>query len=671
MTLARHAVRSIGLGLLAALGFALPAAAAPEVVIVLHPGGTGPPVVLERLAARERLSLGLLGATQGPYSVRQTLLDMTQGARISRSGYSPRAIPNLRLRQLGATWTIKRWDEMLRRASSAPAELRPGLLAEAADGAAYVGVGRTTSHVEAVLAADRNGRVAEVSLGFEDTIVERLRTMTSRLAVVALPRSETAERALDDLIADPPPLLLIIRRPPRSRTAQLLPSALLRGMPLTPPRPAGGGPSVQMHFSDPPGLLFSRTTRRTGLVTAIDVLPTALAQLGVPVPDEVRGRPIEIRGTRDAAALRRLDRRLRVVPARRYPALVAMFAMVVAAGAALVLAGRSRQALRVGGLALLWTPLVTLAAAGIAPERKGELFLMAFGPVVLALATDRFVSWPRAPAVPALGAVVAFCADLVAGSPLIVRSILGPNPRFGARFYGIGNELEAILPVLALVGLAAVLGRARRPWAFAVLMLALGVFVGAGRLGADVGGVITIGAGAAAAVLAARAVRPSRRVIALACAVPVAAIAALAAIDLISGGDAHFTSTILGADDAGDLVNVFERRTSLAFGAFLRGVMPIATVLALAGIVVVWRRRATLLAPVADRPAWGAALIGGVAAGVVGSLANDSGPTLLVFGAVMLAAALAYLSGAPALVSSSPSDTAANTTEASAGPDLP
>ena len=52
--------------------------------------------------------------------------------------------------------------------------------------------------------------------------------------------------------------------------------------------------------------------------------------------------------------------------------------------------------------------------------------------------------------------------DLARGSDLIIRSLLGPNPRFGSRYYGIGNELESSLPVLLFVGLAALLyGRTR------------------------------------------------------------------------------------------------------------------------------------------------------------------------------------------------------------------
>jgi hypothetical protein len=275
--------------------------------------------------------------------------------------------------------------------------------------------------------------------------------------------------------------------------------------------------------------------------------------------------------------------------------------------------------------------------------------LMGAGSVVLALLTDRMVGWPRAPAVPAVAGVVGYALDLAGGSYLTVRSLLGPNPRFGSRFYGVGNELEAILPALALVGLAALLapmapGR-RLAAAFAGAMAVLGVVLGAGRLGADVGGVITVGAGAAAAVLVALGRRPSRAALAVALAVPALALGALAAIDLATDGDAHFSRVLAG--DGADLWEDVRRRYVLAWQALLRGLMPLATALAVGLCVLAWRRREAWY-PGLPR-AWAAALLGGLAGGVVGTLTNDSGPVLLVLTVVVLGAATLYLRGRPAI----------------------
>ena len=189
---------------------------------------------------------------------------------------------------------------------------------------------------------------------------------------------------------------------------------------------------------------------------------------------------------------------------------------------------------------------------------------------------------------PGLLTVGAYVVDLALGSDLIIRSLLGPNPRSGSRYYGIGNELEATLPVLLLIGLAALLtgrGRTRGPMlAFALSGLALGVAIGAGRLGADVGGVITVGAGTAAATLLMLPGGVTRRALVIAALVPGLALAGLAALDLATGGDGHFTRTVLRAQDGDALWDIFTRRYELAFNALQRGLMPFATGLALLAI---------------------------------------------------------------------------------------
>jgi hypothetical protein len=75
--------------------------------------------------------------------------------------------------------------------------------------------------------------------------------------------------------------------------------------------------------------------------------------------------------------------------------------------------------------------------------------------------------------------------------------------------------------------------------------------------------------------------------------------------------------------------------------------MPVATALALFASVWAIRARERLLAPVDGDPAWLAALSGGVAAGVVGALVEDSGPVLLVVAVFALGCVLSYLWAAP------------------------
>ena len=129
---------------------------------------------------------------------------------------------------------------------------------------------------------------------------------------------------------------------------------------------------------------------------------------------------------------------------------------------------------------------------------------------------------------------------------------------------------------------------------------------------------------------------------------PILALVALAALDLATAhGGGHYTGSILHARSPGDLRDVIVRRYTAAFGELHNHAMPVATALALGCAALGLRRRERLLAPVAGDPAWQAALCGGLAAGIVGALVEDSGPVLLVVAVFALICVPAYLWGRP------------------------
>jgi hypothetical protein len=439
----------------------------------------------------------------------------------------------------------------------------------------------------------------------------------------------------------PDELLIVMQTPPGLRAPQLLPTGV-----------AGLGDAAA---------LTSTTTRLHGIVAGIDVLPTALDWLGIKVPDEVKGQQIRTEGTRDAKGLQTLADRLRVVGARRFPALETVLAVWLGVFLLLaVVADRRgvRAAMRIGALALLWVLPVLLVTAAVRPARTTELAIVSLGTFGLAVLTDRVLRWPRGPVLPAAVAVVSYVVDLARGSDLIIRSLLGPNPRFGSRYYGIGNELEATLPILLFIALAVLLrrhGRSRTSAvAFGGAALVLGAAVGSGRLGADVGGVITIGAGAAVGVLFLLPGGITRRALVLAIAAPAAGLAGLAALDLATGGNGHFTRTVLHAHGEGALQDIVVRRYQLAFNVLKRGLMPFATAIALLTVIYGLRYRERIYAPLEGDQAWTAALAASLAASIAGTLFNDSGPLLLLFGAFLLTTATVYIRGDPRLAERNP-----------------
>jgi hypothetical protein len=618
-------------------------AADPRVIVAFLPAGgdNNPKPVLDRIDARTQFALGLVSATQGRSSPEQVVLDLSSGSRTSRAVYKPEEPPPLELVRGGdGSGFIFGWNKALERADSAPAEIKPGLLAsQIRGGGAYAGVaGRT--NVEAAVAADRRGDIAAVSLGPAATVAKRAAALLAhhRLVVVGLPTSDKGDRALDGLlrIRRPDDLLMVVQSPPRARVPMLLPMG-----------------AVGLNSN---GLLTSPTTHLEGIVGGIDIPVTIMRHLGIKVPHGVRGQAMRAEGVRDAAALTAVEARLRVVSGRRTPVLGALafawLAVVLALG---FVADRRgiRAGMRIGALAFLWAPTMLLVTGWLAPSRLAEMAIIVAGSFTLGALTDRFVRWPRGPLLPAGVAITAYCVDLVLGSPLIIRSLLGVNPRSGSRFYGLGNELESTLTALLLVGLGALLfGRTESRRSAAIIALTgavFAVFVGAGQFGADVGGVITVGAGIAAATLVMLPGRPSRRMLALAAAVPVLAIVLLAGLDLATGGDGHFTRTILQADSVGSLWEVVTRRYTLAFNVFTQGAMPLIVVVGVLGVAYAMRYRERIYAPLGGSPSWRAALIGGLTASVVGSLSNDSGPLLFAFGVAVLTCATAYVRGDPAL----------------------
>ncbi len=622
-------------------------------------GDNNPKPVLDRLATHPRFALGLVSATQGRYTPVQSLLDISAGSRTSVNVYEPRRPPNLDLVVGGdGSGFIFGWSKALDRARTALAQIQPGLLAtKIPGGAAYAGV-RGRTHTEAVAAADIEGNVAAVSLGPAADLGERVQRLlrNHRLVVAGLPTAAKGDAVLERLLRDRQPgdLLVVTQTRARSDVPQLLPVGAILA-------------------DGTRGLLSSPTTRLPGIVAAIDISVTILRTLDLTIPSRVKGLPMRADGTADTVQLTSTAKRLSAVGGRRIPVLFALlfsWASLLLALGLVADRGGIRAGMRIGALAVLWVLPMLLLAGRLAPRRIVEVVIVVGGSFVLAALTDRFVRWPRGPLVPAAVAVVVYGADLVIGSQNIVRSLLGPNPRSGGRFYGLGNELEATLVVLLLVALGAALmrradfdaraapfgagpGRSRRNAAIVALAgVVAAVFVGAGQLGADVGGVMTVGAGVAVMVVLMLPGSPSRRTIGLAMLVPFAAVAALALLDLATGGNGHFTRTVLKADSATALWDIVARRYTLAFNVLRTGAMPFITVLALLAMAYAIRYRDRIYAPLRGSPAWRAALAGALTSSVVGALFNDSGPILLVFGIFVLACVTAYVRGDPALANS-------------------
>ncbi|MGQ0520208.1 MAG: hypothetical protein ACT4PX_03525 [Actinomycetota bacterium] len=591
---------------------------------------------------------GLVSASQGRYDRLQALLDISQGSRQPGSLYDPRSAPALRVQLAGAGASVAGWDVVRDRARRVSTTLRPGLLAASVPGgAAFVGV-RGRALDPAIVAADRVGSVATVSLGSAATLAGRAAGAlgTSKLVVVALPDGAAGRAALLDLERRrlPGQLLLVSHLPPTP----------IEGAVGRVPARFYALPAFGLAGGSGTGSVTSGTTRRRGLVSTVDIAPTVLRHLGLAVPAAMRGEPIRAGAERSAEQLEQARRRWSDVRGGRQASslytVVAMSAVVLLLLGTLRGAGAAaRPALRAGALAVMWWPVMVLGAAAVAPAaRFHEVLLIAVSSVLAGLATDAVLRWPRGPVLPAAACLLAYTADLATGGELLTRSVLGPSILSGGRFYGISNELEPLLPILALVGLAALVGSRPATWRLPAIYggvgIGLGFLMGWGRLGADVGGVITVTGAFTAATLVVRGRRLTRRSALVALVVPVAGLLALVVVDLGLGGGAHLSRNLTRSEGFTDLAELVARRYQLMAVTLTNP----STLLRVAGAVLAVsfaiRNRALLYAPVRTA-AWRAALVGGLAGGVVGALSNDSGPVLLINGVIGLAAVTAYLQG--------------------------
>jgi hypothetical protein len=596
-----------------------------------------------QLASMPGLSVGIMSAAQGQYTSAQLALDISQGARIassaypdSRPPYPDSRPPSLSLRRSGSGAVLDGWPAARKRAEDAPQLLRPGLLAaQIPGGGAYAGLS-DADHIDGALAADQAGQIAALSIGSAPTLLARVAALARRtsLVVADLPPGPAGLVDLRALSAGRGrrELLIVVQRVPTGRGGELL-WAAVAGL-------AGGGGHE----------LSSSTTNERGLLAAVDLAPTILTHLGRrAIPPAMRGEPLRTDGPLRSASLRALMDRLHVIGGRRLKAL----AFLLSAWALLVLLATPwphwrARALRSGAIGVLWAPLAVLLPAALEPSAPVEYAIVALACLLLGALTDMLLPWPRAPILPALATIGALVVDAFAGSQLLMRSLLGPDPILGARFYGIGNELKSALAVLVLAALAAALYPAARGRRAALTMvvagIALAVVEGSARIGAGVGSVILVaGAFAVATVMLAPGALTRRRAL-IALVSPLLALVGLAVLDLATAhGSGHFTASILHARSAGDLRELIVRHYKAAWDELKNHAMPLATVLALACGAWGLLKRERLLAPLHSDPAWLAALCGGLTAGVIGALVEDSGPVLLLVAVFALGCVLTYL----------------------------
>jgi hypothetical protein len=234
------------------------------------------------------------------------------------------------------------------------------------------------------------------------------------------------------------------------------------------------------------GLLRSKTTRIPGLVSIVDIAPTALGH--------ARGALSSVASARPLADLASLDSQIHANNRLKFPA------VFIVAGALLLLALLRLRA------ATTAVPAALLVNAGLGIAQVSNevaiVGVLAVGTILGALWLARICRGDGGLLALYLGVVVLHVLLFASRPEWVAITPLGPTQN--QRFWGVGNQLETLLLVPLLAG--AVLARRRFGVAgFATFALLGLVAMADNRLGADGGGAIVLGV--ALAFLGARLLR--------------------------------------------------------------------------------------------------------------------------------------------------------------------
>ncbi|HEV7133028.1 MAG TPA: hypothetical protein VGN27_04780 [Gaiellaceae bacterium] len=361
------------------------------------------------------------------------------------------------------------------------------------------------------------------------------------------------------------------------------------------------------------GLLDSPTTRIQGLVSIVDIAPTALGHKRGSLHSTATANPL--------ASLTSLDRQIHANNRLKLPALI-----VVACIIALLAAVRPRAATTAIPAALLVS--IALGAAQVTSEPL-ILGVLIAGTLGLGLLFARLCPTDGR----LLGLIVAVLVlhlVLLARRPeWVALTPLGPTQN--SRFWGIGNQLETLLLAPILVG-AALAARRFGRIGFATFVLLGLVLVTDNRFGSDGGGAIVFGV--AFAFLGARVLRLGVRGFVTLLLLGATVVLGLVSLNLRAGGPDHLRSAF--AHGLSGLFAVLKNRVPLAYVPAIDNwplVLPLAIwfVVALAIAIKLARRRATRDLVLAVGLAIGTSL-----------LVNDSATYELVGGVATLAALVRF-----------------------------
>lgn len=410
------------------------------------------------------------------------------------------------------------------------------------------------------------------------------------------------------------------------------------------------------------GLAAAPSTRRDGVVTIMDVAATAATLGGEQRPEPMVGSAIvSAPSMRDAsladrvAFLQRIDATPIATETFRMSTVNTFItvSVIVLLGAALLLYRGAedipaRVCAMVRGLLVL-LPCVPLGgvlefAFWRYPDSPAWVLAMM---LAVALAVWGLALWAgrgRPATVPFIVTTAAtsivLLVDQWVGAPLSYANTFGYSALFGARYYGIGNEMAGLLLGCAMVCVALVLdtwpaapwARALRTWGWPLVGVVVLGTSAAPFLGANIGTAawMTVGFLVGWLMLNGRRVWTWRNAV-IVLALIVAIVAAFAVVDLMRGpsGETHLGRLVSDAQGGGGLAAVWtivarKADTNIRVLGRTNWTWLLLAILLVLGYMR-WRPRGEFATMLKSYPAYSAALGAALFAGVIGYMTEDSG----------------------------------------------
>lgn len=392
---------------------------------------------------------------------------------------------------------------------------------------------------------------------------------------------------------------------------------------------ARGAPAELFPQAGEPRSLASDATRRTGVVTDLDVLATIGAFLGEPLPDggsvlRIVDEPAPFDLHARYLAMRRMS-----VPVQTA---AGVYVTVVGLVTIALLALRRRAPTWLGGgaawLALSVAPLaVALLAAGHLPTLSYAT-VMPLVIVVTLVGTFAFAPLRRrGPLVPAAAIGVAvlayFLVEATVGWTGALTPFLGGSELDGGRFYGLPNVFIGLL-----IGSSLYVAHRLEPVPGFLLVVAVALFAGLPWTGANLGGSVALFAAAGLWLPLRRTGWIGPRGLALAAVVVVGgAGVVLLAHRFLTSVPTHVTRFEESPGGLAGAWETFVDRLLVGWRLILRNPFALVPVLGLFAVLWVLFHPPARIAEVLHRHSeWSDALVVTLLASAVAYVANDSGP---------------------------------------------